>query len=66
MITLKQTILKTYSLINSTAASYLSPNSIKAKATSTGARPNPATQWTATQVSGSSVNLFNGLNKRFN
>lgn len=42
----------TYSLIISTAASYFKPNSISAKATRTGARPRPATQWTATQASG--------------
>ena len=51
----------TYSLINSTAASYLSPSSIKASATSTGARPSPATQWTATHASGSSWNLYRKL-----
>lgn len=32
----------------STASSYFMPNSIKAMATRTGARPNPATQCTAT------------------
>lgn len=48
---------KTYSLINSTAPSYLSPNSINANATSTGARPKPATQCTATHASEVSLNL---------
>lgn len=42
----------TYSRINSTAASYLRPSSIRASATSTGALPKPATQCTATQASG--------------
>lgn len=49
--------LNTYSLINSTAASYFNPSSINANATRTGARPKPATQCTATHVSGSSENL---------
>jgi hypothetical protein len=46
-----------YSRISSTAPSYFKPNSIKANATMTGARPNPATQWTATQPSGFSLYL---------
>ena len=42
----------------STASSYFMPNSIRAMATRTGARPSPVTQWTPTQVSGFSVNSF--------
>lgn len=44
--------MNTHSRIISTAASYFRPSSIKATATKTGARPSPATQWTATHASG--------------
>ena len=54
--------VSTYSRISSTASSYFIPSSIRAKATKTGARPNPATQWTATQEEGSEPNLINGQN----
>lgn len=49
--------MNTYSRINSTAPSYFNPNSIRAKATRTGALPRPATQWTAMHASGFSLNL---------
>jgi len=45
-------------LINSTASSYFMPNSTKATATKTGARPKPVTQWTPTQTSAPSSNSF--------
>lgn len=46
----------TYCLISSTASSYFIPASISASATNTGARPNPATQWTAMHEPGSFLN----------
>lgn len=46
-----------YLLINSTASSYFIPLSISANATRTGALPSPATQWTATQDPGFSLNF---------
>jgi hypothetical protein len=49
--------LNSYCLISSTASSYFMPSSISARATRTGALPRPATQWTATQLSGHSLNL---------
>lgn len=46
----------THVLIISTASSYFMPASISAIATSTGALPSPATQWTAMLLSGCSLN----------
>lgn len=48
----------TYSLIRATASSNLSPSSMRANATKTGALPRPATQCTATHASGDSRNRF--------
>ncbi len=49
--------------INSTASSYGMPSSMRARATMTGARPKPATQWIATQVFGFCLNCsFNKPN----
>lgn len=48
----------TYSLIRATASSNLSPSSMRAIATKTGALPRPATQCTATHASGDSRNRF--------
>eukprot|EP00116_Pleurobrachia_bachei_P012199 sb/3472461/ len=44
--------------MNSTASSNLIPPSIRAIATRTGALPSPATQCTATALSGLSLNIF--------
>ena len=53
-----------FCLMNCTASSYFIPPSINARATSTGALPRPATQWTAIQQPGSSRNLiFTRLNQ---
>lgn len=51
-------VQNTYSLIRATASSYLSPSSMRATATRTGALPRPATQCTATHASGDSRNRF--------
>lgn len=47
-----------YSLMRATASSNLSPSSMRAIATKTGALPRPATQCTATHASGDSRNRF--------
>lgn len=53
-----------FCLMNCTASSYFIPPSINARATSTGAHPRPATQWTAIQQPGSSRNwTFTRLNQ---
>ena len=55
----------TYVLIISTAAVYFMPCSMSATATSTGALPNPATQWTATHPSGFTRNVSSITSSHF-